>query len=243
MGLIEFSDVTFAYGNSWVLKSVDFKTRSGDFVGIVGPNGAGKTTFLKLAAGIISPNSGTIRISGKAPIVAARKGLVGYVSQLQNDNSSGFPATVSEIVALGTLRSPAKVRAHIVQHILEITGLNGYEKTLIRELSGGYRQRMMVARALAQNPRVLFLDEPTSGIDAPSGKKLFELLRNLNQRLGITIVMVSHDIINITEYMQKVVCVNKGICFNGSAAEFKNNHLHQHLLFEFPTMDTMKTIN
>ena len=243
MGSIEFSDVSFAYGNCWVLKSVDFKMCAGDFVGIVGPNGAGKTTLLKLAAGIITPQSGTIRISGKPPIVATRKGLVGYVSQLQNDNSAGFPATVSEIVALGTLRSPTKNRAHIVEHILEITGLIGYEKTLISELSGGYRQRMMVARALAQNPRLLFLDEPTSGIDAPSGKKLFELLRNLNQRLGITIVMVSHDIINITEYMQKVVCVNKGICFNGSASEFKNNHLHQHLLFEFPTMETMKTIN
>ncbi|MFA6074929.1 MAG: ABC transporter ATP-binding protein [Negativicutes bacterium] len=239
MGSVEFTDVSFAYRNRCALTAVNICLRTGDFVGIVGPNGSGKTTFLKLAAGIIAPQSGCVKISDKSPLVATQKGFVGYVSQLQNDSSAGFPATVSEIVSLGTLKSQAKARKHVVEHILEITGLAGYEKTLINELSGGYRQRMMVARALAQNPRILLLDEPTSGIDAPSGKKLFELLRNLNRRLGITIIMVSHDIINITEYMQRVVCINKGICFDGSANEFKKNHLHQHLLFEFPTMNAV----
>jgi len=239
LGAIEFTDVTFAYSNHSVLKSVSFSLRPGDFVGFVGPNGAGKTTFLKLAAGILLPQTGLIKIAGKPPRVAAQKGFIGYVSQLQNDSSVGFPATVSEIVSLGTMRSKPQARAHIVEHILAITGLTAYEKKRIDELSGGYRQRMMVARALAQNPRVLLLDEPTSGIDAPSGKKLFELLRSLNQRLGITVVMVSHDIVNITENTQKIICINQGICFNGSTADFKRNHLHQHLLFEFPTMSAM----
>ena len=239
MGAIEFASVTFAYGSHIVLKEVTFSLQPGDFVGFVGPNGAGKTTFLKLAAGILQPHEGFIKIAGKLPRTAAQKGLIGYVSQLQNDNSAGFPATVNELVALGTLRSKAGTRAHIVEHILEITGLADYGKKRIDELSGGYRQRMMVARALAQNPRILLLDEPTSGIDAPSGKKLFQLLHSLNQRLGITVVMVSHDIANVTEYMQRIICVNQGICFNGSAADFRHNHLHQHLLFEFPTMSTV----
>lgn len=239
MGTIYFSEVDFDYGSRCALKSVNLRLPAGEFVGIVGPNGAGKTTLLKLAAGIILPKRGFVTIAEKPPRVASQIGLIGYVPQLQNDSSVGFPATVREIVGLGTLRNLRKSRLHIIRHMLELTGLSGYENTRIDELSGGYRQRMLVARALAQNPRVLLLDEPTSGIDAPSCQKLFELLRNINDKLGVTIVMVSHDIANVTEYTRRIICVNRGICYQGSAVEFKNNHLHHHLLFEFPTMSAV----
>ena len=234
MSEIKFVNVAFSYAEKRVLDKVDFVIQPGSFVGVVGPNGAGKSTLLKLAAGLLMPMQGAIAIGNKNCTKAAHAGMIGYVPQQISDNYVGFPANVREIIETGLFRVPHKARRHVVEHMLKLTGLEGLDGYRIDKLSGGQRQRVLVARALAANPRVLLLDEPTSGIDAPSGRKLFELLKELNTKLGITILMVSHDILSTTEYATQIMCVNRGVCFFGTAVQFAKNHLHEHLIFEFP---------
>lgn len=228
---VEISGVSFAYGNNNVLKDITFVVDQGDFIAVIGPNGAGKSTMLKIMAGILRPNEGAVSIAGYTVNDARRKGLVGYVPQNYGQNVAGFPANVEEVVRLGLVRPFGKARGgrsaeeHIVHHMLELVGCSSLKNCRIGELSGGQLQRVMVARALAANPQLLLLDEPTSGIDFDASTKIYELLGKLNRNLGITVVMISHDIQKAIEYVNKVACINNGLCFYGPSCEFNTTHI------------------
>lgn len=235
---VKLSEISFFYNNNIALENVSLAISPGDFVAVVGPNGAGKSTMLKIMAGLITPTRGQVHIGGKDILTAKGHGLIGYVPQNYGKNVMGFPATVKEVVALGLTLGPASTRKnpqaarHITSHMMELVGLEQLRDRRIGELSGGQQQRVMVAMALAANPELLLLDEPTSGIDYEASTKIYELLGTLNKNLGITIVMVSHDIDKAVSWANKVACVNRKLCFFGSSQEFDATHAQaRHLWY------------
>lgn len=226
---VDIEHVSFVYNTITVLDNITIKVLPGDFVVVVGPNGAGKSTLLRLVAGLLKPCQGTIRIGGQPVSQASKQALIGYVPQNYGRNTAGFPATVEEIVALGLIGSRMKSNTsgvkHIVSHMLELVGMSDYRRSRIGDLSGGQQQRVMVARALAGNPQLLLLDEPTSGIDYEASSRIFELLGHLHANLGITVVMVSHDIDRSVIHATKVACINRGLCYFGGTDDFRQDHV------------------
>lgn len=235
---VKLSEISFSYNNNIAIENISLTISQGDFVAVVGPNGAGKSTMLKIMAGLIKPTRGQVSIGGKDMFTAKGHGLIGYVPQNYGKNVMGFPATVKEVVALGLTLGPVATREnqqaakHITSHMMELVGLEQLRDRRIGELSGGQQQRVMVAMALAANPQLLLLDEPTSGIDYEASTKIYELLGTLNKNLGITIVMVSHDIDKAVLWANKVACVNRKLCFLGSSPEFDATHAQaRHLWY------------
>jgi len=222
--VLQLQGVSFAYNGEDVFSDVALTIENGDFAAIVGPNGGGKTTLLKLAVGLLKPRCGRILLcNGAGKPLPGRQ--IGYVSQNPALRSHSFPATVYELVCMGRTAAKGflsffnKADKHIVQHVLELVDMWAYRERLICELSGGQQQRVYVARALAANPELLVLDEPTTGIDAEARNRLYALLATLNRNLGVTVLLVSHDIDRVLRYAKNVICINGGITYFGPATQ------------------------
>ena len=209
------------YGESTVLKDLTFSVPSGAFVGIVGPNGAGKSTLLKTLVGIVELSSGSVHIYGSAPSRSRR--LVGYVPQ-SDDVNWQFPVTVWDVVmmgrtpSLGAFRYESAADKGAVMDALHRVGLLHRKDDMIRSLSGGQRQRVFVARALAQDARVLLLDEAFSGVDVGSQYELVAVLRRLCEE-GQTILLTTHDLANMARQLDTVLCINCHLCACGPPDE------------------------
>ncbi len=215
---IEFEDVWFSYERSTVLREVSFSLEQGEFLGIIGPNGGGKTTLLKLMLGILKPDRGRIRILGQAPHDASHR--VGYVPQ-GTDFNRNFPVSVLDVALMGRMSTSRIGRRYSredrekVKEGLEKVGMWGYRNRSIGKLSGGQKQRVFIARALATNPEILFLDEPTASIDSEFKTDLYDFLKELNKE--VTIVVISHDIGIISAHMKSIACVNNRFVFHPGA--------------------------
>lgn len=213
--IIEVKDLSFAYQGKPILKDINFTVDKGDFLGIIGPNGSGKSTLVKLMLKILTPDRGEIRLFGTDIERFDDWPKVGYISQKANSFNGDFPATVREIVGVnlvarsGIFKRKPKDYDQRVYHALKQVGMQDYQDQLIGRLSGGQQQRVFIARVLVSEPEIMFLDEPTVGIDAKSEEALYCLLARLNQELGITIVMVTHDIGAITVHANKLVCLGE----------------------------------
>lgn len=208
--VIEISDLSFSFDGFPVLEHVSLDVMRGEFLGLVGPNGGGKTTLLKLVLGLLVPSRGTVTVLGTTPERASRR--LGYVPQ-HVGFPRAYPVTVEETVMLGCLGSEGALfgwsrreRARAAE-AMEETEIRELARRPIGALSGGQLQRVLVARALASEPEVLVLDEPTANIDLRMEENVFELLRRLNERM--TIVVVSHDIGFISRYVKRVACLNR----------------------------------
>ena len=208
--VIELSGVSFAYGTVPVLQDVELAVAPGEFLGIVGPNAGGKSTLLKLILGLLEPVAGRVRVLGRRPQAASP--AIGYVPQYPAF-ARDFPVTVEQVVLTGRLgrgrllggyRREDREMARWVMTQTEIVDL---APRRIATLSGGQLQRVLVARALACEPQILILDEPTANIDMRVESDIFDLLRVLNQRM--TILVVSHDVAFISAYVRRVACVNR----------------------------------
>ncbi|HVJ49376.1 metal ABC transporter ATP-binding protein [Desulfitobacterium sp.] len=243
--IIEVSHLNFGYNDNLILKDISFSVDKGDYLGIIGANGTGKSTLIKLLLKIMDPLSGEMKLLGENINVFKRWDKIGYVSQKANSFNNSFPATVEEVVAanlyskIGLLRFPNKSHMEQVYHALELVGMKDYSKRLIGNLSGGQQQRVFIARVLVNEPEILFLDEPLVGIDARSEEAVYGLLAKLNQELGLTIVMVTHDISAITIHANKLLCLGENGMFmhdpkEGINAEFATElygysvNLHNH---------------
>jgi zinc transport system ATP-binding protein len=208
---IEIEDMCFGYETAEVLHNVNFRVEAGAFLALVGPNGGGKTTLLRLLLGLLTPRYGAIRGFGVAPEAARQR--LGYVPQhIQFDPA--FPVSVIDVVLLGRVdrhwfgpyrRSDRRT----AMHALEQVDLEDMANHPFSDLSGGQRQRVLIAQALASEPELLLLDEPTANVDSLVQHKLFELLKELNQRL--TILLVSHNLNVVTGYVSHVACVNRTV--------------------------------
>jgi len=212
---IEVEQAFYSYEGAEVLVDVTFSLPKGEFLGIIGPNGGGKTTLLKLLLGILKPDRGTIRILGQDPRDAGHR--VGYVPQ-NTWSSPSFPVSVMDVALMGRLSRARMGRRYTpadrekVENILRKVGMWEYRDRLIGKLSGGQRQRVFIARALSTEPEILFLDEPTSGVDTEFQTHLYDLLQELNRE--VTIVVITHDIGVISSYMKSVACLNRHLIFH-----------------------------
>ena len=213
--VISIENVSFSYNKENVLQDIIMYINEGDFVGIVGCNGSGKTTLMKLLIGQIKPSKGKIRLFNEELSKSKDLDKIGYVPQISLSTSQTFPATVEEVVMtnlyskIGFMKFPKKEHKEKVKKTLELVNMEKYSKKMIGNLSGGQQQRVMIAKALVSDPKIIILDEPTTGIDASSEKSLYEILHKLNKESNITIIIVSHDIEKIAQYTNKIMRVNK----------------------------------
>jgi zinc transport system ATP-binding protein len=214
--IIEISHVDFAYrgGGGLVLKHIDLAVETGTTLGIIGPNGGGKTTLIRLLLGLARPTRGSIRIDGLHPVDAVRRGdIVGYLPQ-NPQLPANFPLSVRQLIRLGLagktgmLRSYQREDLKFVDELITRIGLGEIADSPITQLSGGQLQRVLIARALAPRPKVLLLDEPTTGIDRAGQQQFIEFVQDLQQDLRLTIVFVSHDLRAVTSISDRIACMN-----------------------------------
>ncbi len=206
---IQVENVSFAYEKGdVVIKDVSFSIREDSTAMIIGPNGSGKTTLLKALVGLIEPTTGRVRVYGKRPQDV--RDMVGYVPQrLPFDQS--FPLTVSEFFAISH-----KDQSENIEIIKEHLGIQGLGTHLIGTLSGGQLQRVLIARSLLGSPKILFLDEPVSGVDVGGEETFYELIKNIQKKHGVTVIMVSHEVHLVSKVADQVICLNKEMLCSGA---------------------------
>lgn len=232
--IVQLSSVTFQYEGKTVLENIHFSIQKGDFVGIVGPNGSGKSTFLKIILGLLTPSQGQVYLFGQ-PLDKFRDwSKIGYVAQQASHGTGGFPATVREVVTSGLVGKVGLFRRLNASHharvreVVDRVGLAEKIDTRIGHLSGGQLQRVFIARALVAGPELLILDEPTVGVDQESIEQFYQLLRSLKQDSDLTMIIVSHDVGVMSQWVNKVACLQRTLHFHGTADEF--NHQQEQIL-------------
>ena len=207
---VEIHDMTVAYHRKPVLWDIDLIVPNGNLVGIIGPNGAGKTTLIKAALGLVSLASGKVEIYGKP--YSRQRHLVGYVPQRESVDWD-FPVTALDVVLMGTygrlgwFRRPGKSEYRTAAECLDRVGLVEYANRQISQLSGGQQQRVFLARALAQDAQIYFMDEPFAGVDSATERAIVELLQNLRNG-GKTVLVVHHDLQTVRNYFDHVILLN-----------------------------------
>lgn len=215
--ILEVKGLSVSYHGVEVLSDVTFSADKGDYIGIVGPNGAGKTTLLRGILGLTENRSGE---------VAFHCGSIGYLQQRTTLADHRFPASVHEIVMSGLIDSRGFPRIYgrnernKVDGILEIMGISDLSKRLVGKLSGGQLQKVLLARAIVNDPEILFLDEPTAALDPESRENFYELTGSINRTKNITVIFVSHDVLSVARYAGKVMHIDRTIRFFGSMKEF-----------------------
>ncbi|MBM7097073.1 MULTISPECIES: metal ABC transporter ATP-binding protein [Alteribacter] len=225
--IIEINNLSFAYNGRNVLEDINLSIKPGSFLGLVGPNGSGKSTLIKCLLGLLNPEQGEIRLFGEKLGRFHKWEDIGFVSQKANSFNSGFPATVFEVVSMGLygkvglFRFLTKKHKEKVREAIEQVEMEEFMHKNIGQLSGGQQQRVFIARALVSEPKLLILDEPTVGVDAKSVKRFYTMLKDLNRNKGITLVLVTHDIGAMTEYVTDVACLNKHLHFHGDTEEYE----------------------
>lgn len=209
--LLAARGAAFGYEGRAIVSGVDLEVGAGSFFGIVGPNGSGKTTLFRGLLGLVPP------LAGK---VERRPGAIGYVPQRESLDAL-FPLRVDEVVemgAYGRLRGAnllARGDRELVGSSLARVGMREHARDAFSSLSGGQRQRVLIARALMAQPRVLLLDEPTSGVDRGATRAILDLLRELNERDSLAILLVSHQIGMVRDVVERALVVREGRVVEG----------------------------
>ena len=211
---VAYEHVTFAYNGVPAIEDITLSVNRGQRLGILGPNGGGKTTLLRLTLGLLGGFQGQIRVFGMDPDRARRRGLVGYVPQ-RTQAELAFPLSVRQVVSMHAERGVAPwrrlppERAEHVDRMIDLVGISELADRPVGMLSGGQLQRVLVARALAGTPKVLILDEPDVGVDMAGQQRFARLLRVLHDELGLTIMIVSHDLRTIAAGCDRVACLSR----------------------------------
>ena len=212
--IIDISELDFAYRDALVLKHVSLRVEAGTTLGLIGPNGGGKTTLIRLLLGLVEPTRGTIRVDGLSPREAVGRGnVIGYLPQ-NPATPEGFPVSVRQVARLGLvgktgmLRGYAREDLKFVDGLLDRLGMADLAAAPIADLSGGQLQRVLIARALAARPKLLLLDEPTTGIDRLGQQQFLESITNLQRELGLTVIFVSHDLRAVSAISDRIACLN-----------------------------------
>jgi manganese/zinc/iron transport system ATP- binding protein len=222
---VSIHDMTVAYLRRPVLWDIEYAAPQGKLIAIVGPNGAGKSTLIKACLGLIPKASGEVRFYGKT--YAQQRSMVGYVPQRESVDWD-FPINVADLVTMGRYGFmrwclPAnKKHREIAMHALEQVGMADFAHRQISKLSGGQQQRVFLARALAQEAEIYFMDEPFAGVDAATEKAIIRLLHELKDN-GKTVLVVHHDLQTVPEYFEEVVLLNMRIVAAGPISEVWND--------------------
>lgn len=224
--MVDVRGVTVKYGKTLVLDNVSVKVSAGDYVGIVGPNGSGKTTLIKAILGLVSCQQGAIHIQGKSRKAFHAWQQVGYLPQRHYMARQGFPATVREIVASGLLsgkRFPRRIPRsdrETVDRALRLFQIEDLAEDMIGQLSGGQLQRVLLSRALINEPDLLILDEPTVALDPATREQFYRVLQKMNQEKGATLLLVTHDSHTIGEYASRLLYLDRKVVFYGLFQDF-----------------------
>ncbi len=223
---VKVSGLQVLFGQIPALEEVSFEVEAGDYIGIVGPNGSGKTTLVRALLGLIPVSSGCVRLWGVQSHEFDRWEKIGYLPQKALFLDPRFPASVEEVIASGVIvkkRFPKKLTAADQAYIRELLHDFGIEELKARpigKLSGGQQQRVLLARALATQPEVLILDEPTVALDPQSRETFYATLARLNKEKKTSIVLVSHDLGSIGQYASKLMYLDRRVVFFGDFKEF-----------------------
>lgn len=241
MTAVRVAGLTVRFGGVTALEGVELIVNEGEALGVIGPNGSGKSTLLKSIAGLIAPDAGTIEVFGKPPRHLP-PGTIAYVPQIEAVDWT-FPVNVWDVVAMGRYphlrpwqRMTARDRA-VVDAAIDALGLRPLAARHIAHLSGGQQQRTFVARALAQEPRLLLLDEPTTGVDAATEEALLELVRG-RVAAGLPVIMSTHDLDRAAEWFDRMIVVDRKILASGRPDDVlesgayagirEHTHVHGH---------------
>jgi len=234
---VELERVSFGYRpGQRVLEDVTLRLGEGEFVAVAGPNGGGKTTLVRLVLGLERPAEGRVLLFGEPAHRFSRRRTLGYLAQ-RAELGGDAPATVREVVSAGRLAAggligPMRGRdRELVAEAIERVGLGAVADAPLRTLSGGMQQRAFIAKALAGEPSLLVLDEPTTGVDAESQESLAALLDRLHSELGVTVLYVSHEFGAVERFVERLVLVRRTIVFDGSPRQLPGvwhdpSHVH-----------------
>lgn len=234
---IELESVSFGYRpDQRVLEDVNLRLGEGEFVAVAGPNGGGKTTLLRIVLGLERPAEGRALLFGESAHRFSRRRVLGYLAQ-RSQPGGDAPATVREVVSAGRLAAsgligPMRQRdRELVSEAIQRVGLDAVADAPLRTLSGGMQQRAFIAKAIAGEPSLLVLDEPTTGVDTESQESLAALLDRLHSDLGVTILYVSHEFGAVERFVQRLVLVRRTIVFDGPPHELPGvwhdpSHVH-----------------
>lgn len=214
--MLQVKDVRIAYEKEDIVKDCSFSVQSGEIMSIIGPNGSGKSTLLKAISGFIPYRKGNILLEGKPLKKLRKKDISRVMCMLNQKNVIPNDMTVEELVSYG--RYPHKkwyeklnqADADIIEWALQKTYVDHYRKRNVSSLSGGEAQRVWIAMALAQRPKVLLLDEPTTYLDIAHQHEVLELIRELNEEINMTVVMVLHDLNQAARYSNRIFVIQKG---------------------------------
>lgn len=224
--IIRFDRASFGFPGVTALKDISLSIHAGEFVGVIGPNGSGKTTLCRAVLGLMAPVEGHLHIFDCAceELRCHHRAMIGYLPQ-KGVVDRNFPVTVLETVmmgrygALGLFKRPGRRDHEIAMEALAHVAMDGHRDTALGHLSGGQQQRVFIARALAQQPRVLLLDEPTTGLDITTQHNVIELIQHLHQELQLTVLLITHDINMIRSRVDRLVLLKTRLFAAGSPAE------------------------
>ena len=214
--IVDIRHLDFAYRDQLVLKHIELRIERGSTLGVIGPNGGGKTTLVQLILGLLEPTRGQIVIDGSlTPRQAVRRGdVIGYVPQRPAQPAANFPLSVRQLARLGLVGKTGMFRSHardellFVDEMLARVGVSEIADEPVGSLSGGQLQRVLIARALASRPKLLLLDEPTTGIDRAGQQRFVESIADLKRALNLTVVIVSHDLRAVSAMCDRIACLN-----------------------------------
>lgn len=218
--LIQCSHVDFGYENQDAVVDVTMEVNPGDYVCIVGENGSGKSTLMKGLLGLLKPTKGTLSVSEEL-----KKSGIGYLPQ-QTAAQKDFPATVGEVVLSGCLsrrgNKPfySQKEKELAKKNMRRLGMAQLAGQCYRDLSGGQQQRTLIARALCATDKLLILDEPITGLDPSAIVEFYEIIRKLNRKEGVAILMVSHDIANVVKQADKILHLKREVLFYGTTEAY-----------------------
>jgi iron complex transport system ATP-binding protein len=229
--LLEVNGVTFGYERVPLLYDVHLQVRAGEMVGLLGPNGSGKTTLIRLVSGVLRPQQGTIVLAGRNLQDWGRRGVARNIAVVPQELHVPFAFTVEQMVSLGrtpyinVLGSRSSQDVNVVQDAMHAADIIPLAERIFNELSGGERQRVIVAMALAQQPKLLLLDEPTAHLDIKYQIDMLELVQRLNRERGVTVIAALHDLNLAARYFPRLVLFQRGIVADAGPAEVLEPHL------------------
>jgi zinc transport system ATP-binding protein len=235
VNLIDVKDLSFSYENEPLFSDISFSVKEGDCTAVIGSNGAGKSTLMRLILGELQPDKGSVSLFGQDVRQFKDWHKVGYVKQSGLQDAINFPATAKEIVLanlysqIGMFRFPKKEHKEKAMAALESVGMADYADKTLGEMSGGQRQRVALAMLLVADPMLLLLDEPVSGVDSKNVAVIYEILTRLNEEQGKTILMITHDTVRVSGYVNRMLCIEDGCMIEeGVGHPDVLAHYHQH---------------
>lgn len=233
MPLININNLSFAYDQNEILKNINLDLNKGDFLAISGENGSGKTTLVKILTKELPVKRGYVKIFGSDINDFDNFQKIGYVPQLNESQNISFPLTCREYVILnlyssfGRFKRPTKENVEIVEDTFKILNIENLIDKPFNKLSGGQQQRVMIARCLVNNPEVLILDEPTVGIDQANKEDFLKLLLHLNKKHGLSIIIISHEMEFIKNYVNKIVLLKEGLILDAWVCIYEKDINHR----------------